>query len=252
MPHGQGMRTVSISAPGRSRSRPRSIGSPAPPPEGRAPTSSSPPRDAPQYAMPAAGWAAESGDPDPVRHRAPACRPPPGRRCSPHQSPHIYVLGPPSVIPDSVVAQLAKLRHRQASRRVRTRPPTRSRSRSTATRRARSASRALTSPAASDGRCAAPVTATSLINAGRTLDAAAAAPLSASGSFGPQLLIDDAGLAAERGAQLLPRLRHARLHARRGRPRRSTTTRWMIGDQHAVSVSVQAEMDTLLEAVPQK
>jgi hypothetical protein len=27
---------------------------------------------------------------------------------------------------------------------------------------------------------------------------------------------------------------------------------WMIGDQHAVSLSVQAEVDTLLEAVPQR
>jgi hypothetical protein len=90
-----------------------------------------------------------------------------------------------------------------------------------------------------------------LINAARTLDAAAAAPLSASGSFGPELLVDGAGS--------LPSsvLNYFLDFATPGYTAEGPTAAvynhaWMIGDQHAVSLSVQAEVDTLLEAVPQK
>jgi hypothetical protein len=90
-----------------------------------------------------------------------------------------------------------------------------------------------------------------LINANRTLDAAAAAPLSASGSFGPELLVDDPGS--------LPRpvLNYFLNYATPGYTSEGPTAAvynhgWVIGDRQAISVSVQAEMDTLLEAVPQK
>jgi hypothetical protein len=89
-----------------------------------------------------------------------------------------------------------------------------------------------------------------LVNAKRPLDAAAAAPLSASGDYGPQLLVDD--------ATTLP---HAVLNfflnfATPGYTQEGPTAAvynhgWVIGDQSAVSVSVQAEMDHLLEVVPQ-
>ena len=89
-----------------------------------------------------------------------------------------------------------------------------------------------------------------LINANRPLDAAAAAPLSASGDYGPQLLVDD--------ATTLP---HAVLtffldYATPGYTQEGPTAAvynhgWVIGDQSAVSVPVQAEMDNLLEVVPQ-
>jgi hypothetical protein len=59
----------------------------------------------PQYAMPAAGWAAESGDP--VLFVNSSGVPGPTKQALlTHQKPHIYVLGPSSVIPDSVLAQL--------------------------------------------------------------------------------------------------------------------------------------------------
>jgi hypothetical protein len=92
-----------------------------------------------------------------------------------------------------------------------------------------------------------------LINAGRPLDAAAAAPLSASGSYGAQLLIDDPAS--------LPRsvLNYFLDFATPGYTADGPTAAvynhgWVIGSQQAVSISVQAEMDTLLEAVavPQK
>ena len=90
-----------------------------------------------------------------------------------------------------------------------------------------------------------------LINASRPLDAAAAAPLSASGSFGPDLVIEDPGT--------LPKslLSYFLNYATPGYTQEGPTAAvynhgWVIGDQSAISISVQAEMDTLLEAVPQK
>jgi hypothetical protein len=64
--------------------------------------------DAPQYAMPAAGWAAESGDP--ILFVTGSGVPTATKQALlSHQRPHIYVLGPASVIPDSVLGQLSKL-----------------------------------------------------------------------------------------------------------------------------------------------
>ena len=90
-----------------------------------------------------------------------------------------------------------------------------------------------------------------LINANQTLDAAAAAPLSASGSFGPQLLIDD--------AKTMPSsiLNYFLNYATPGYTQEGPTAAvynhgWVIGDQNAVAVPVQAEMDSLLEAIPQQ
>src|SRR6202011_4959069 len=63
--------------------------------------------DNPAYAMPAAGWAAESGKP--VLFVTASGIPAPTRDALlSHQSPRIYVLGPPSVIPDTVLRQLRK------------------------------------------------------------------------------------------------------------------------------------------------
>src|SRR4029077_19990570 len=90
-----------------------------------------------------------------------------------------------------------------------------------------------------------------IINAQRTLDAAASAPLSASGSYGPQLLVDSA-------SALPPAVLNFFLdYATPGFTQEGPTAAvynhgWMIGDQNAISVGVQAQVDNLLEAVPQK
>ena len=90
-----------------------------------------------------------------------------------------------------------------------------------------------------------------LINANRPLDAAAAAPLSGSGSYGPQLLIDNP-------STLPPAVLNYFLnYATPGYTQEGPTAAvynhgWVIGDQNAISVSVQAQMDHLLEVVPQK
>ena len=63
--------------------------------------------DDPAYAMPAAGWAAESGDP--ILFVTGSTIPAPTRQALvSHQHPHIYVLGPASVVPDSLLKQLSK------------------------------------------------------------------------------------------------------------------------------------------------
>ncbi|MBV9799159.1 MAG: cell wall-binding repeat-containing protein, partial [Solirubrobacterales bacterium] len=63
--------------------------------------------DNPAYAMPAAGWAAESGDPVlfVTASGIPAAT---KQALLSHQHPHIYVLGPPRVIPDKVIKALGK------------------------------------------------------------------------------------------------------------------------------------------------
>ncbi len=112
----------------------------------------------PAYAMPAAGWAAESGDP--VLFVSATGVPAATRRAlQADSSPHIYVLGPKTVIGPQIVRTLRRYGTRRPGGARGSRPPTRSRSRSTATRRARSARRARRSPARSAGRSAAPGTA---------------------------------------------------------------------------------------------
>jgi ell wall binding domain 2 (CWB2) len=203
---------------------------------------------APAYAMPAAGWAAESGDP--VLFVGRSGIPAPTRQALlAHQSPHIYVLGPPSVIPDATLTQLRKY---GPVKRVGASDPA---ANSVAFAEYRDPACVYGQPCAhvpnSFGwAMRSPGHGYVLINANRPLDAAAAAPLSASGDYGPQLLVDD--------PTTLP---HAVLtffldYATPGYTQEGPTAAvynhgWVIGDQSAVSVPVQAEMDNLLEVVPQ-
>jgi hypothetical protein len=90
-----------------------------------------------------------------------------------------------------------------------------------------------------------------LLNSHRTLDAAASAPLSASGDYGPQLLVDN--------PTTLPSavLNFFLDYATPGYTQEGPTAAvynhgWVIGDPKAISLGVQAEMDTRLEVVAQK
>jgi putative cell wall binding repeat protein len=205
--------------------------------------------DQPAYAMPAAGWAAESGDPllFVSSSGVPAAT---KQALLAHQSPHIYVLGPPSVIPESIVTQLAKY---GTVKRVGTSDPAANSVAFTIYR---------DPPCPAGQPCAhvpgsfgwalrSPGHGYVLINAGRTLDAAAAAPLSASGSYGPALLVNDSATLPT------PVVNFFLNYATPGFTQEGPTAAvynhgWIVGDAQAISVSVQAEMDTLLEAVPQK
>ncbi len=202
----------------------------------------------PAYAMPAAGWAAESGDP--VLFVSASGIPSATRQALlAHQSPHIYVLGPASVISDSILKQLGKY---GPVKRVGADDPA---ANSVAFAEYRD-------PACPYGQPCAHVPGSFgwamrspghgyvLLNAKRPLDAAAAAPLSGSGDYGPALLVDSPTNLPK------PVLNFFLDYATPGYTAEGPTAAvynhgWVIGDQTAISVSVQAQMDSLLEAVPQ-
>jgi ell wall binding domain 2 (CWB2) len=200
------------------------------------------------YAMPAAGFAAESGEP--ILYVNSSGVPQATRQALlSHQSPHMYVVGPPSVIPNSVLAQLRKY---GTVKRIGAADPA---SNSIAFAEYRD-------PPCPVGQACAHVPGSFgwamrgpghgyvLLNAGRVLDAAAAAPLSASGDYGPQLLIDSAATLPS------PVLNYFLNYATPGYNQEGPTAAvynhgWVIGDPSVISVAVQARMDQLLEVVPQ-
>jgi hypothetical protein len=202
----------------------------------------------PAYAMPAAGWAAESGDP--VLFVTPSAIPSATRQALlAHQSPRIYVLGPPSAISDTVVKQLGKY---GTVNRVSGSDPA-ANSVAFATYRdpaCRYGQPCAHVPGSFGWAIRSPGHGYVLLNGSRPLDAAAAAALSGSGDYGPALLVDN--------PSSLPKsvLNFFLDYATPGYTAEGPTAAvynhgWVIGDQSAISVSVQAELDNLLQAVPQ-
>ncbi|MBA3862261.1 MAG: cell wall-binding repeat-containing protein, partial [Solirubrobacterales bacterium] len=86
-----------------------------------------------------------------------------------------------------------------------------------------------------------------LLNGSNSADAAAAAPLSTSGKYGPLLLVDDA-------EELPGPVREFLLDIQPGfdeDPVRGVYNHaWIIGDEGALTATVQAQVDALLEIVP--
>jgi Cell wall binding domain 2 (CWB2) len=201
----------------------------------------------PAYAMPAAGWAAESGDP--ILFVSNSDIPAATRQAlESHFHPHIYVLGPSSVISDGVVKQLGRY---GTVNRVGADGPS-----------ANSVAFAIyrDPPCASGQPCAhvpgsfgwamkSPGHGYVLLNQNRPLDAAAAAPLSASGSYGPELLVDSASSLSR------PVENFFFDYATPGYTQEGPTAAvynhgWLIGDANAISVAVQAKVDSDLEPQP--
>ena len=85
-----------------------------------------------------------------------------------------------------------------------------------------------------------------IANASRPLDAAAAAPLSASGTWGPLLITED-------GPRVDAALREYLLDVKPGYlgdPTRAVYNHvWVIGDEGAISVEFQSQVDELAEVV---
>jgi hypothetical protein len=203
----------------------------------------------PAYSMPAAGWAAESGDPVlfVTRTGIPA---PTQQALKAHQRPRIYILGPTSVISASVAKQLAKF---GKVNRISGSDPA-----------ANSVAFAIyrDPPCPTGQPCAhvpgsfgwalrSPGHGYVLLNQSQPLNAAASAPLSTSGSFGVQLVLDTAAKLPS------PILNFFLNYATPGYTQEGPTAAvynhaWVIGNEQAVSVPVQAQVDALLEAVPQK
>jgi putative cell wall-binding protein len=184
------------------------------------------------YALPAAGWAAKSGDP--VLYVTKNAIPPATKAAlQAHQQPKIYVLGPESVISENVATELRRL---GTVARIQGADPV---------------GNSIAFARFTDGRfgwgVVDPGHGLVFINQGRPADAAAAAPLSASGSYGPVLVLD-------RSSQLPKSLESYLLDIQPGYqddPVRGVYNHaWLIGDGTAIALDVQARIDSLLEIVP--
>ncbi len=188
--------------------------------------------DEPAFAMPAAAWAAKSGDPILFVERD---RVPPDTRAALDalQQPRIYVLGPSKIISPKATRTLRRL---GTVTRVGGQDPVRN-----AVAFARFVDGAFGWGVVDPGHGLV------FARADRTLDAAAAAPLSASGKYGPLLLLDD--------ADQIPRpLEDYLLDIQPGYTRDPVrgvyNHGWIVGDGSAVSVDLQSRLDSLLEIVP--
>jgi hypothetical protein len=188
--------------------------------------------DAPAYAMPAAAWAAKGGDPIlfvrrdsiPADTRA---------AIAAHQQPKIYVLGPTSAVSEKTVTALKKL---GSVTRI-----------SGATPAASSVAFARFVDGAFGWGVVDPGHGFVFANSTRPGDAGAAAPLSASGSYGPLLVTETAD-------RLPSALQGYLLDVQPGYTRDPVrgvyNHGWIVGDEHAISVPVQSQIDALLEIVP--
>jgi ell wall binding domain 2 (CWB2) len=184
-----------------------------------------------KFAMPAAAWAAKSGDSVLFVHKD-ELPVPTKRAIKRHQRPAIYVLGPSSVISDAVLQKLAKL---GAAKRVAGNTPVEN---------------AIAFARYSDGEFGwgvrDPGHGLVFANLDRVQDAPAGAALAASGTYGPLLLLDSAKklppavesylLDIEPGYRLDP-VRGVYNHA------------WLMGDESAISVDLQSRIDQLMEIV---
>ena len=185
------------------------------------------------YAMPAAAWAARSGDPVLFtgRNQVPSATVAARRR---HAAASVYVLGPESVISKDVIQRVGRV------------SATVQRVGATG-----AVQNALLFARYSDGSFGwninDPGHGLELANSGRPLDAAAAASLASSGQWGPLLITGTTDA-------LPPELRSFLLDIKPGfetDPTRAVYNHiWLMGDATAIGGQVQAEMDELAELAP--
>jgi hypothetical protein len=188
--------------------------------------------DDPGYAMPAAAWAAKSGDPVLFvsRNALPAET---KAALAAHERPRIYVLGPEEVVSTTVERQLRRLGR---VTRVGSGDAVRS-----------SIDVARFTDGSSGWGVTDPGHGMVFARADRPLDAAAAAPLSASGTYGPLILLSSAtGLDKPIADYLLD----IQPGYSRDPVRGVYNHGWIVGDGAAISVGVQSRIDSLLEIAP--
>ena len=187
-----------------------------------------------EYAMPAAGYAALSGTPI-LWVTAKGVPPETEAALKTHRAASIYVLGPEDSVPEPVVDALGKL---GTVKRISAGDPVNT---------------AIAFARYRDGDfgwgIADPGHGLVFANSRRPQDAAAAAPLSAHGTYGPLLLLTDAGALSEP-------LQNYLLDIQPGYDETTDPVRgvynhgWIIGDESALAAAVQARIDTLLEIQP--
>jgi hypothetical protein len=188
-----------------------------------------------EWAMPAAAWAARSGDAAlPVEARS--IPRPVARALADHERPNVYLLGPERVISKQVADELEERKLARSVNRIEGPTPVEN---------------AIAFARYEKGdfgwRVSIPGYNFTVANAARPADAAAAAALGTRGVFAPLLLTDDAD-------ELPEPLRAYLLSVQPGYeddPRDAVYNRvWVLGDDTAISVRQQAQLDTITELIP--
>jgi hypothetical protein len=191
--------------------------------------------DSPEWALPAASWAARSGDAAlPVRRNS---IPAPVRRAlAGHEGANVFLLGPPSVISEAVERELRDRKLAGSVNRIAARTPVEN---------------AIAFARYEKGDfgwgVVVPGYNFAVANLDRPLDVAAAASLATRGVFAPLLLTDD--------AEELPRPLEAYLLSVQpgyeDDPGQAVYNRaWILGDDKAISVDEQARIDATTELIP--
>lgn len=187
--------------------------------------------DSPAYAMPAAGWAAKSGDPV-LWVRRGEVPPDTVAAIRAREDPRIYVIGPPEAIGEAVVQRLGRLGD---VTRIDGPDPVRN---------------AIAFARFRDGDfgwgVVDPGHGMVLATSAQPADAAAGAALSAAGTYGPLLLLDGGEPPAAVRAYLLDIRPGYESDPVRGVYNHA----WLMGDATAISVRTQSRIDSLLEIQP--
>jgi hypothetical protein len=188
-----------------------------------------------EYAMPAAAWAARAGDAVlPVRRAA--IPPPIVKALREHDRPNVYLLGPETVISNKVLDQLKKRKLARSVNRIAGPNPVEN---------------AIAFARYEKGDfgwgVVVPGYNFTVANTARPADAAAAAALATRGVFAPLLLTDDA-------ARMPAKLERYFLSVQPGYeddPGQAVYNRaWVLGDDKAISVDQQAQLDQMTELIP--
>ena len=188
-----------------------------------------------EWAMPAAAWAARSGDAVlPVKARS--VPRPVTRALADHERPNVYLLGPERIISKQVADELEERKLARSVNRIEGPTPVEN---------------AIEFARYEKGdfgwRVNIPGYNFAVANAARPADAAAAAALGTRGVFAPLLLTDDPD-------ELPEALRAYLLSVQPGYeddPRDAVYNRvWVLGDDAAISVRQQAQLDTVTELIP--
>jgi ell wall binding domain 2 (CWB2) len=188
-----------------------------------------------EWAMPAASWAARSGDAVlPVE--ADSIPRPVARALADHERPNVYLLGPERIISEQVADQLRERRLARSVNRIEGETPVEN---------------AIAFARYQKGdfgwKVNIPGYNFAIASTTRPADAAAAAPLATRGVFAPLLLTDD--------PEALPEALESYLLSVQpgyeGDPRDAVYNRaWILGDDTAISVRQQAQIDTITELIP--
>jgi hypothetical protein len=186
----------------------------------------------PEFAMPAAGYAAKSGDPV-LFTRANQLPPETVVALKRHKNPDIFILGPDSVVSKGVEEELDKL-----GKVTRIQGPD-------------SVTNAIAFARYTNGRfgwgVVDPGHGLVFESSKRPLDAAAASALSGTGAYGPLLLVQNPDVLPQLDERYLLDIQPG---YEKDPVRGVYNHGWLIGDEAAISTAVQARIDALLQIVP--